>query len=240
MCRRKRSRFRVTIKQGNPWHGIVKNRCKNGDHYWVNALVVPVRKNNETVGYMSVRREPSRQQVEAAEALYRQVREKHANLTATGAGFINNLSIKTRFAVFMGMMSFLLVTIGIAGLVGMNRSNDAHNTTYQARLEPSAKMGKILLRMADNRANVMLGLQRSGNPRPKCKTIRFLHTDAILRNAEEIGRLWKDITARNLNPDEKQIAEAVFKPVASMSRKGFFRHGTPCWRATMGGRKNYS
>src|SRR4030042_5600648 len=54
----------VTIKQGNPWHGIVKNRCKNGDHYWVSALVVPVRKNNETVGYMSVRREPSRHQVE--------------------------------------------------------------------------------------------------------------------------------------------------------------------------------
>ena len=239
MCRRKRSRFRVTIKQGNPWHGIVKNRCKNGDHYWVNALVVPVRKNNETVGYMSVRREPSRQQVEAAEALYRQVREKHANLTATGAGFINNLSIKTRFAVFMGMMSFLLVTIGIAGLVGMNRSNDAHNTTYQARLEPSAKMGKILLRMADNRANVMLACNRSGNPRPKCKTIRFQHTDAILPTPRKLPTV-EGHHGAEFESDEKQIAEAVFKPVASMSRKGFFRHGTPCWRATMGGRKNYS
>ncbi len=25
------------LKQGRPWMGIVKNRSKNGDHYWVNA-----------------------------------------------------------------------------------------------------------------------------------------------------------------------------------------------------------
>ena len=45
----------ATLKQGLPWHGVVKNRCKNGDHYWVDARVVPVRKNGATIGYMSVR-----------------------------------------------------------------------------------------------------------------------------------------------------------------------------------------
>lgn len=63
----------VTIKAGRPWRGIVKNRCKNGDYYWVDALVVPVRKNNETTGYMSVRTGPTRQQVEQAEALYQKL-----------------------------------------------------------------------------------------------------------------------------------------------------------------------
>ena len=33
-----------TIKQGKPWMGIVKNRCKNGDHYWVSAYVTPIQK----------------------------------------------------------------------------------------------------------------------------------------------------------------------------------------------------
>ena len=31
-----------TVMAGRPWRGIVKNRCKNGDFYWVVALVVPV------------------------------------------------------------------------------------------------------------------------------------------------------------------------------------------------------
>lgn len=49
-----------TIKEGLPWTGIVKNRAKDGDHYWVKAFVVPVRENDAVVGYMSVRSEPSR------------------------------------------------------------------------------------------------------------------------------------------------------------------------------------
>ena len=50
----------TTIKAGRPWRGMVKNRCKNGDHYWVKALVVQVRNQQQTLGYMSVRTEPTR------------------------------------------------------------------------------------------------------------------------------------------------------------------------------------
>ncbi|HLT05702.1 MAG TPA: PAS domain-containing methyl-accepting chemotaxis protein [Pseudomonas sp.] len=62
-----------TLKAGRPWMGIVKNRCKNGDHYWVNAYVVPILENGKTVGYESVRSKPSPEQVRRAEALYRRV-----------------------------------------------------------------------------------------------------------------------------------------------------------------------
>src|SRR5690242_6122694 len=57
-----------TVKSGLPWRGVVKNRCKNGDHYWVDALVVPVKKGGDITGYMSVRTPPSRDQIAAAEA----------------------------------------------------------------------------------------------------------------------------------------------------------------------------
>jgi len=50
----------VTLKEGLPWTGMVKNRCKNGDYYWVLANVTPVIENNQTVGYMSVRTRPRR------------------------------------------------------------------------------------------------------------------------------------------------------------------------------------
>lgn len=51
----------ANLKAGMPWQAVVKNRCKNGDHYWVDAQVVPIIRNGEVSGYMSVRREASRQ-----------------------------------------------------------------------------------------------------------------------------------------------------------------------------------
>lgn len=65
----------ATLKAGHSWTGTVKNRRKNGDHYWVRANVTPVRRGQEITGYMSVRTKPSRSEVEAAEKLYRAFRE---------------------------------------------------------------------------------------------------------------------------------------------------------------------
>ncbi|MCB1996804.1 MAG: methyl-accepting chemotaxis protein, partial [Rhodoferax sp.] len=61
-----------TLKAGRPWTGLVKNRRKNGDHYWVVANATPVLDGGQVTGYMSVRTRPTRQQVAAAEAAYRQ------------------------------------------------------------------------------------------------------------------------------------------------------------------------
>ncbi len=59
-----------TLKSGRSWMGMVKNRCKNGDHYWVSAYVTPVMKNGETVEYQSVRTHPAPERVAAAQACY--------------------------------------------------------------------------------------------------------------------------------------------------------------------------
>ncbi|MCP5283924.1 MAG: methyl-accepting chemotaxis protein [Burkholderiaceae bacterium] len=50
---------------------MVKNRRKNGDHYWVVANATPVLDGGQAVGYMSVRTMPTREQVMAAESAYR-------------------------------------------------------------------------------------------------------------------------------------------------------------------------
>jgi methyl-accepting chemotaxis protein len=63
-----------TVKAGKPWNGMVKNRCKNGDHYWVEANVAPLREKGEVTGYMSVRSKATRQQIDEAEALYKDLR----------------------------------------------------------------------------------------------------------------------------------------------------------------------
>lgn len=68
----------ATIEGGSPWSGLVKNRRKNGDHYWVRANATPVRSGDRTVGYLSVRTVPSAAEVEAAERLYATMRQEAA------------------------------------------------------------------------------------------------------------------------------------------------------------------
>lgn len=62
-----------TIKAGERWTGVVKNRCKNGDHYWVKAFVSPVVKDGQIIRYRSVRKRPTRQEIQEAEALYKRI-----------------------------------------------------------------------------------------------------------------------------------------------------------------------
>jgi len=68
-----------TLQAGQPWTGLVKNRRKNGDFYWVVANVVPIKEAGVTVGYMSVRTRPARDQVERAETLYKGMRAGRAD-----------------------------------------------------------------------------------------------------------------------------------------------------------------
>jgi len=65
-----------TIQSGRPWTGMVKNRRKNGDHYWVQANATPMKDGERIVGYLSVRTCPERAAVEAAEALYARMRDE--------------------------------------------------------------------------------------------------------------------------------------------------------------------
>ena len=64
-----------TIQSGLPWTGLVKNRRKNGDFYWVRANATPMKEGERITGYLSVRSLPSREEVAAVEPLYAAMRE---------------------------------------------------------------------------------------------------------------------------------------------------------------------
>ena len=66
----------ASIQAGTPWTGLVKNRCKNGDFYWVRANVTPIREAGKTIGYMSVRVKADKDQVKATEEAYAAIRNK--------------------------------------------------------------------------------------------------------------------------------------------------------------------
>jgi len=64
----------TNLKEQKPWMGLVKNRCKNGDHYWVDAFASPITQNGKTTEYQSVRLTPTREHVANADRVYTQIR----------------------------------------------------------------------------------------------------------------------------------------------------------------------
>ena len=122
-----------TIGRGRQWTGVVKNRRKNGDHYWVVANVTPIMRNGKPVGYLSVRTKPSRAEIQAAEALYQAVNsvQDPAQLPVTLrggvlwkkglAGLAQRLaqaSVSHRLAAGLALLSVLGVLPLFSGLQG--------------------------------------------------------------------------------------------------------------------------
>ena len=123
-----------TLKEGIPWTGVVKNRCKNGDYYWVLANVTPVLEGGKTVGYMSVRMAPSREQISATDAVYRQFKQgkakglaiKHGSAVKTGLlsklAALRNMPLSLRIGVMMSSVILLLLGLGGAGISASGNS----------------------------------------------------------------------------------------------------------------------
>lgn len=95
------------IKRGDHWMGIIKNRVKNGDHYWVDGYISPVMEDGEITGYESVRSKPSAERVRRAEETYARMqagrREKLSQRIA-------QLSLPQRSAVSFGLAAIIALT----------------------------------------------------------------------------------------------------------------------------------
>jgi aerotaxis receptor len=127
----------ATIRAGRSWTGMVKNRCKNGDAYWVMANATPVMENGKAVGYMSVRTKPTRAQITAAAELYRNlkagtagnIRLQQGVVRATGLrGWLAaaaHMTLRGRIALNLtGQCAMLLVLMGFHLLDGAVRFPD--------------------------------------------------------------------------------------------------------------------
>jgi len=107
----------ATLKKGEPWTALVKNRRKDGDHYWVRANAMPVVRNGVTTGYMSVRTNATRDEIGQAEKLYRDFREGNAR----GQEFFKGLVVRTGWMAWRSALKRMSVRgrlrMGLAGMV---------------------------------------------------------------------------------------------------------------------------
>ncbi|MDO9053707.1 MAG: PAS domain-containing methyl-accepting chemotaxis protein [Gallionella sp.] len=101
-----------TLKSERPWRGMVKNRCKNGDHYWVRATVAPVVENASIIGYVSVRKAPTRDQIAEADAYYRELNQSGAQIVSKFERFkVKNWSLSHKLQAAIQIPLLVLLTI---------------------------------------------------------------------------------------------------------------------------------
>ncbi|OGU21229.1 MAG: chemotaxis protein [Hydrogenophilales bacterium RIFOXYD1_FULL_62_11] len=115
--------FWRTVKSGKAWTGLVKNRCKNGDHYWVEANAAPLIENGNIVGYTSIRTKPGREQVQAAESAYHAIKAGDTSLKVEEGNAVRPSLLQRCCLDRLGGLSLktvlLLASVSTAALFGV-------------------------------------------------------------------------------------------------------------------------
>lgn len=115
----------TTLQQGLPWVQVVKNRCKDGSYYWVQANVTPVIENGDVVGYQSVRTAIDESTKASAEQLYKEI-ESGKKKIQNGyiIGLLDKLCLFNRIHP-INLMIYMILVLGVlattiqAGLVSL-------------------------------------------------------------------------------------------------------------------------
>ncbi|MBE0506695.1 MAG: DUF3365 domain-containing protein [Marinospirillum sp.] len=140
-----------TLKKGRAWQGFVKNRCKNGDFYWVKATVTPLASG----GYMSVRLKPTRDEVKFFEDLYQQMREGANYTLAEGhlmpPGF-KGLRAKIKYRLMgLSFAKKLVIPLFLGSLVVMGATGLQLHQLYNETLDQAGRQNaEDMIQMASN------------------------------------------------------------------------------------------
>ncbi|WP_175022890.1 methyl-accepting chemotaxis protein [Burkholderia aenigmatica] len=204
----------ATLKGGEPWTALVKNRRKNGDHYWVRSNTVPVMRNGQPTGYMSVRTKASRDEIAAAEVLYKAFREGNAGNRHFHKGLIvrkgltgfmslfQTMSVRARLHASLCVLAPVVVAGGWAcGLQGgalAAFAAVAAGAAAAAGLWLDAQIARPLMQLRDQALRVATGESRSGVAMNRVDEIGM-----TLRTINQLGLMFRwlvdDVSEQVLN-----------------------------------------
>lgn len=117
----------ATLKRGESWSGLIKNRRKDGGYYWVKSNAIPVVRNHVTVGYMSIRTRADSAEILRAQHSYAQIRAGSPNYTIERGtvffrrfphrlGALKSLPIRWRIrGVLIGLLLIQMLMIAVWG-----------------------------------------------------------------------------------------------------------------------------
>ena len=141
-----------TVKEEKPWVGMVKNRSKNGDYYWVHANVTPIMEGGRISGYMSVRNKPSRDKIAAAEKLY-------ADLNAGKSlkpGLLSRLNIFKKMKIWqkllsVGVIFFAMIVALTVNIYSLSDANITFAEKEQLGVEYVSSLRQVMQNMPQHR-----------------------------------------------------------------------------------------
>ncbi|MBA4741714.1 MAG: MCP four helix bundle domain-containing protein [Azoarcus sp.] len=202
----------ATLKRGRPWTAIVKNRCKNGDHYWVRANVSPTPDG----GFLSVRVRAPDDDILAADRLYAEMRRDPKWMLDEGqpvrrgrlralVRFAGRLSLSQRLWIWASFATLIFYVAVALGLYGMHAARASLATVYADRMLPVMQLDDIGYRLNENRRLVVLAFLARQRDELGA-TPAEVHLDAIGRNRSEIDRLWAAYLETFLTAEEQQLA----------------------------------
>ena len=201
-----------TLQTGLPWSGLLKNRCKNGDFYWVETNIAPIFENNQLMGYLSVRRKPEQQQVRDVAAIYRTFIEGNPGNQQIQHGKIvkksllhrlpsfEEMSIKCRLWIIIAIMLVMPLIIEGIGLFGMNKDNASIRLVQQHHLmtlNQISHMQKLVL---------MSGMQISTSLLSPSPALIKTTVTELEQNIATISQIMDEYMKTELNSREKAMA----------------------------------
>lgn len=202
-----------TLKSGHSWTGMVKNRRKNGDHYWVLANATPIRENGTVIGYSSVRTVPSADQIAQASSAYARFKEGRAGSLKISQGQVvrrgvighiaalKELHIQGRLTLLIGLLCLLMSAVGALGLYGMHASNQGLLTVYEDRTVPLGQLDRVARLLQNNRLLVSQAIY-AANPDEISNA-----AGKVEGNIDQVQKTWEAYMATKLTPEEQKLAE---------------------------------
>ena len=201
------------LQAGRSWTGMVKNRRKNGDYYWVLANASPMWENGKIVGYASVRMKAPREAVAPTDAVYRLFREGKAkglgvergNVVRTGLlGLFDQLRhphIRGRLIMLLLLAAAIIGAGGVLGLWGMNATNQQVQSLYREGARAIIHLDTISRLQMRNHMDLSAAIAQ-GKP----EMTQALVAEAE-KNIDTIGKTWATYLAIGHEPDEKKIQD---------------------------------
>lgn len=220
------------IQAGRSWMGVVKNRAKNGDHYWVDAFVTPVFEHGKVIGYESVRRAPSREVVARAEQIYARL-QRGEGLPRAGLPLLTRASLWSAAGGFVaglaGMFAGIGVTAGfaLAAFAALLAGGAAHFSTRRLAsqlladtgYQPHPLMPWIYAGRSDE-IGVMQTVRHWQQMRLLTLLGRVQHDASLLHDAatqshRQVGEARENIQAQQV--ETEQIATAITEMAAAIA-----------------------
>ncbi|CAD2267887.1 Aerotaxis receptor [Stutzerimonas stutzeri] len=204
-----------TLQTSRSWMGIVKNRCKNGDHYWVSAFATPVSRDGKVVEYQSVRTRAQPEQIRAAEALYAALRDgRGARALRCTMGLRERVALLAAGAGALGVaLGSLLGSAPVIATVAGLATGAAAAALAAFTLAPLSRLARQARRVGHNPVSQLIYTGRKDEIGEIAFAMKMLETEA----GAMVGRIAD--CRRQLSEHARNLLGAMQGSTESASRQ---------------------